>query len=143
MADRWGRTVAGFAAFQVGDAVACATLDVVRRELERLGCPPAVRRLLPVIKVASGAGLLLGRRWPRLGHATGGALAAYFACAIGFHVRARDPWWRSAPAAALLGFSLAIALRGAGEEPQEGAPAVRAGDAVVELVGTGAAPQGT
>lgn len=112
MSDRWGRRIAGFAAFQVVDAVACAKAESIQADLERLNCPPRVRRALPVIKAASAAGLLLGRRSPRLGRLTGGALSAYFLCAIGFHVRAKDPIWRSVPAASLLTLSAAVALHG-------------------------------
>jgi hypothetical protein len=112
MQDRWGRAVAGFAVFQAGDAIACAKLGYIQRDLDRLNCPPRIRRMLPLIKAASAAGLLGGRRWPRLGRLTGAALSAYFVCALGFHMRAKDPLWRSVPAASLLALSAAVAIRG-------------------------------
>ncbi len=112
MQDRWGRGIAALAAFQAGDAIASAKLDYIQRDLDRIDCPPRIRRLLPFIKAASAVGLVLGRRWPRLGRLTSAALSAYFVCAVGFHVRAKDPLWRSLPAASLLAVSLAVAVRG-------------------------------
>src|SRR5579872_4480255 len=116
MPQRSDRLLTAFALFQAADAVGCATLPILQRDLDRLDCPPRVRRLLPFIKAASALGLLLGRRSPRLARITGWALTVYFTCAIGFHVRAKDALWRSAPAASLLVLSFAVALR-AGAEP--------------------------
>ncbi len=133
MQDHWGRRIAAFAAFQAGDAIACAKLEYIRKDLERIDCPPRVRRLLPFIKAASAAGLLLGRRWPRLGRLTAAALSAYFVCAVGFHIRARDPAWRAVPAVSLLALSVAVAVRGyRGETPAEPAPMLPVDDANVE-----------
>lgn len=102
----------GFAAFQIGDAIACAIpLDYIRRDLDSIGCPDSIRKALPTIKGASAAGLLLGLRWPRLGRLTAALLMAYFACAIGFHVRAKDPWWKKVPASSLLVTSWVFATR--------------------------------
>lgn len=98
-------------AIQAGDAIACAIpLGVIRRDLDRLGCPPALQRAIPVVKAASVAGLLLGRRDPRLGRLTTAALLAYFACAVGAHARVRDPAWRYAAAVAMGGLT-AVARR--------------------------------
>ena len=108
----WGRHVAAFAAFQLSDALACAIpLDYIRRDLDNIGCPEPVRRAIPPIKAASAAGLLLGRRWPLLGRITSVALVAYFLTAIGFHVRAKDPAWRSLPAGSLMVTSGVFAAR--------------------------------
>jgi hypothetical protein len=112
MQDRWGSGIAALATFQAADALACLKVDYIQEDLDRLNCPPRVQRLLPFIKAASALGLLMGRRWPRLGRITAVALSAYFACAIGFHLRAKDPAWRSIPAAALLAVSLVVGLRG-------------------------------
>lgn len=101
------RAAALLVAIQAGDAVACAIpLGIIQRDLERLGCSPALQRTIPAVKAASVAGLVAGRRDPRLGRLTCDALVAYFLCAVGAHVRVRDPLWRSAPAAAMLGLSL-------------------------------------
>jgi len=113
VSDRWSRTVHALALFQLGDALACAIpLHYIRKDWDAIRCPPAIRQAIPPIKVASAAGLVLGRRWPTLGRITAMALVVYFAAAIGFHVRAKDPVWKSAPAAALLALSGAIARRG-------------------------------
>jgi hypothetical protein len=112
MQNRWGPGIAAFATFQAADALACLKLDYIQKDLDRLNCPPRVQRLLPFIKAASALGLLVGRRWPRLGRFTAVALSAYFAFAIGFHLRAKDPAWRSLPAASLLAVSLVVGLRG-------------------------------
>lgn len=134
MQDRWGRGIAAFATFQAGDAIACLKLDYIQQDLDRINCPPRVQRLLPFIKAASALGLLLGRRRPRLGRLTAAALSAYFACAIGFHVRAKDPAWRSLPAGSLLALSFVIALRGYQDEQPTGPD--RVGGAVVDMTGT-------
>jgi hypothetical protein len=112
MAVCWGRLVATFAAFQAVDAVACAIpLGYIERDLDNIGCPEPVRKALPVIKATSAVGLLLGRRWPAIGRLTALSLVGYFCCAIGFHVRAKDPVWRSAPAASLLLASAAVGAK--------------------------------
>ena len=117
MAVRWDRRITAFAAFQAVDAVACAIpLDYIRRDLDNIGCPDAIRRALPYIKGASAAGLLLGRRWPLIGRVTALSLVAYFLVAVGFHVRAKDPAWRALPAGSLMATSAVFgvhAYRGA------------------------------
>lgn len=98
-----------FAANQFGDAIACAIpLDIIRRDLNRLDCPESLQRALPVIKTASATGLVLGTRWPRIGLLTTSSLVGYFLAAIGFHVRAKDPLWRSVPAGSLCAASVVI-----------------------------------
>lgn len=112
MAVRWGRHIIAFAAFQLGDAVACAIpLDYIRRDLDNIGCPDSIRRALPSIKAASATGLLLGRRWPLIGRMTALSLVAYFLAAIGFHVRAKDPAWKALPAASLMATSGIFGMR--------------------------------
>ena len=94
-------------AIQAGDAVACAIpLGLIRRDLDRLGCPPAVQRAIPVVKAASVAGLLAGTARPAVGRMTTMALLGYFACAIGAHARARDPAWRYAAAVGMTALTL-------------------------------------
>ena len=94
-------------AIQAGDAVACGIpLPIIQRDLERLGCSPALQRAIPVLKAASAVGLLAGRKDPRLGRLTTDALMAYFVCALGAHARVRDPLWRWAAATGMLGLTL-------------------------------------
>jgi len=94
-------------AVQASDTVACAIpLRLIREDLERLGCPPWLQRTIPVVKGASVVGLLAGRRDARLGRLTTDALVAYFLCALGAHARVRDPAWRWAAAAGMLGLTL-------------------------------------
>lgn len=112
MAHRWGRTVVAFAAFQLGDAVACAIpLEYIKRDLDNIGCPDPIRRALPLIKAASATGLLLGRRRPLIGRVTALSLVAYFLTAIGFHIRAQDPAWKALPAASLMATSGVLWMR--------------------------------
>jgi hypothetical protein len=66
---------------------------------DHLGVPPALRPLLPVIKGATTAALLVGMRRPRLRAVTGAGLVAYYAAAVTFHVESDDPWTDVAPAA--------------------------------------------
>lgn len=94
-------------AVQAGDAVACAIpLTIIRNDLTRLGCPPALQRTIPVVKAASAVGLLAGWRNPRVGRLTTDALVAYFVCALAAHGRVRDPAWRWAAATGMLGLTL-------------------------------------
>ena len=112
MALRWRRHILAFAAFQLGDAVACAIpLGYIQRDLDNIGCPPAIQRALPSIKAASATGLLLGRRWPLLGRVTAFSLVAYFVAAIGFHVHAKDSVWKTLPAASLMATSGVFGMR--------------------------------
>lgn len=111
MTVRWGRHIVAFAAFQLGDAVACAIPLDIRRDLDNIGCPDSIRRALPSIKAAAVVGLLLGRRWPLIGRVTALSLVAYFLTAIGFHVRAKDPAWKSLPAASLMATSGIFGMR--------------------------------
>lgn len=108
-------------AVQATDAVACAIpLEAIRADLERLGCPPWLQHTIPVVKGASVVGLLAGRRHPRLGRLTTDALVAYFVCALGAHARVRDPAWRWAAAAGMLGLTLVArqAYAERGREPE-------------------------
>ena len=108
--DRSTKLVLRLATFQAGDAIACAIpLGFITRSLDAVGCPDAVRPLLPVIKGASAVGLLGGLKYKPLGAITATALVAYFGAAVGLHVRNRDSVWRTAPAAAV-GLTSAAAL---------------------------------
>jgi hypothetical protein len=62
------------------------------------------------VKAASAAGLVVGTRKPGIAKLTLAALVAYFAVAVGFHVKAKDTPANTAPAA-LLGLVFAALLR--------------------------------
>ena len=89
------------AVLQAADAVACGVpVGFIKSDLDRLSCPPPLQRVLPVVKGSAAVGLLVGLKARRLGVLTSGALVGYFACAIGFHLRAGDKPIRALPAAA-------------------------------------------
>ena len=94
------REVLALAAFQAGDAVACAIPNpFITWALDNVDCPAGLRRALPVVKVAAAAGLLVGLRQPRLGRLTCRALQGYFVAALGLHARSIPK--HGAPVAAL------------------------------------------
>ncbi|MCB9390126.1 MAG: DoxX family protein [Acidimicrobiia bacterium] len=100
------------AAFQIGDAVACAApADFITEALDRVECPPELRRVLPGLKVAAGLGLILGTRSPRLALITATALVAYFLFAIAAHIRVKDTAENSVAAVFMLGVSTWLAKR--------------------------------
>src|SRR3954447_6261501 len=79
------------AAFQAGDAVACAIpVTPIADILDRLGVPETIRPVLPAVKVASAIGLLSVGRFPALARLTTAMLTLYFVCAVGAHIRVRD-----------------------------------------------------
>lgn len=85
-----------------GDAVACAIpIAYIKNDLDRLGCSPALQRLIPVLKFGAVAGLIVGLWKPALGVATCIALLLYFAVAFVFHKRANDTVAQYVPAAAV------------------------------------------
>jgi hypothetical protein len=89
--------------FQVGDAAAClGPLPFIERSLDRVGCPPPVRRVLPFVKLDSAIGLTIGLFVPIVGVVTVVALVAYFVVAIAFHVRSGDTAVNTVPAIAML-----------------------------------------
>jgi hypothetical protein len=97
------RTYAGLAAFQVGDAVACAIpLPYIAKSLDTLQVPPSVRPILPVVKVASAVGLLSVTRFPALARLTTAMLTLYFVLAVSAHIRAKDRPVNAIPAASFL-----------------------------------------
>lgn len=75
--------------------------ELVRRHLDHLGVPPRLRPALPLIKVASTAGLLLGLRSGRVAAVTSASLVAFYAAAVRFHLLAGDHPVVALPAAAL------------------------------------------
>jgi hypothetical protein len=102
------RLISSLVAFQAFDAVLCAIPNgYVQKDLDRMDVPQAVRTAIPVVKVASVVGLLLGRRHPGLGALTSLALVGYFVCALASHVRAHDEPWRYVSALGMLGWCIA------------------------------------
>ena len=108
MADRRRQLAAGLAVFQVLDAIVNAIPSrYVEAHLDHLGVPHRLRPALPVIKVTSSAGLLIGLRIPRLGALTAAGLVAYYAAAARFHLLADDHPVLAAPAAICGGIAAA------------------------------------
>lgn len=114
------RTYAALAAFQAGDAVACAIpVPYIEKSLDTLGVPPGIRWVLPTSKVASVLGLLSVSRFPALARLTTAMLTLYFALAVAAHVRVRDKVSATLPAA---GFLLTYAAMTAKGPDSAGAP---------------------
>ncbi|MGL6237154.1 MAG: DoxX family protein [Segniliparus sp.] len=106
------RTLAVFAAFQAADAVACAIpLKAITEAFDRVEFPVKYRWIFPVVKGASAAGLALGIKFPSLARLTLVLLTAYFAAAVGSHVRVKDSVSNAAPAALFLGAYAFLAAR--------------------------------
>jgi hypothetical protein len=107
------RTYAALAAFQAGDAVACAIpLPYIAKVLDELGIPQNIRWVLPASKAASVVGLLSVTRFPALARLTTAMLTLYFACAVGAHIRAHDRLVNAVPAASFLVTYAVLTLRG-------------------------------
>jgi hypothetical protein len=70
-----------------------------KEHLDHLGVPPAVRPVLPVIKAAAVAALVVTSKRSRLRSTVGAALVAYYSAAMAFHIHAGDPPAEAAPAA--------------------------------------------
>ncbi|HEY7054361.1 MAG TPA: DoxX family protein [Mycobacterium sp.] len=93
----------GLAAFQAGDAVACAMpLPYIARSLETLQVPAKAHWVMTVVKAASVVGLLSAGRLPGLARLTTAMLTLYFVLAVGAHIRVRDRIVSTIPAASLL-----------------------------------------
>ena len=102
--DRRKQLVIALAGFQVLDVIGNAIpRQFVKRHLDHLGVPEYLRPMLPVIKLSSSAGLLLGLKLPRLGAFTAASLVAYYTAAARFHVLSGDHPVLAAPAVAMGG----------------------------------------
>jgi hypothetical protein len=107
------KTYAGLAAFQAGDAVACAIpIAPIAKSLDTLGVPQDIRWLLPVSKAASVIGLLAAGRFPALARLTTAMLTLYFTLAVGAHLRVRDRIVNAIPAASFLAMYAVLTLKG-------------------------------
>ena len=107
------KTYAALAAFQAGDAVACAMpLPPIAKTLDNLGVPDSVRPVLPVVKAASAIGLLSVSWFPALARLTTAMLTLYFVLAVGAHIRAWDKVVNALPAASFLATFAVMTVKG-------------------------------
>src|ERR1700739_2814032 len=107
------KSYAALAAFQAGDAVACAIpLPPIAKVLDDLGVPDSVRPVLPVVKAAAAIGLLSVSWFPALARLTTAMLTLYFVLALGAHVRARDKFVNALPAASFLATFAVMTAKG-------------------------------
>jgi DoxX-like protein len=107
------KTYAALAAFQAGDAVACAIpLPPIAKILDDLGVPDSIRPVLPVVKAAAALGLLSVSWFPALARLTTAMLTLYFVLAVGAHIRARDKVVNALPAASLLTTFAVMTVKG-------------------------------
>lgn len=106
-------TYAALAAFQAGDAVACAIpIPYIVKALDTLRVPLDMRWILAAVKVASVVGLLSASRVPLLARLTTAMLTLYFALAVGAHIRVRDKVVSTIPAASFLLTYAAMTAKG-------------------------------
>ena len=107
------KTYVALAAFQAGDAVACAIpVAPIAKTLDDLGVPENVRPVMPVVKAGAAIGLLSVRWFPGLARLTTAMLTLYFVLAVGAHIRARDKVVNALPAASLLATFAAMTVKG-------------------------------
>jgi hypothetical protein len=107
------KTYAALAAFQAGDAVACAIpAPPIRKTLDNLGVPDSVRPVLPAVKAAAAIGLLSVSWFPALARLTTAMLTLYFVFAVGAHIRARDKVVNALPAASFLATFAVMTVKG-------------------------------
>jgi DoxX-like family len=102
MQSRLRQLAAGLAVLQIVDAIASATPQTsMTARLDHLGVPGVLRPVLPVIKISTSVGLLVGLRRPWVGAMTSSAMVAFYAAAVGFHGFAGDHQAVALPAAAV------------------------------------------
>ncbi len=107
------KTYVALAAFQAGDAVACAIpLPPIAKLLDDLGVPESVRPVLPAAKAVSAIGLLSVTWFPALARLTTAMLTLYFVLAVGAHVRAHDKVVNAIPAASFLTLFAVMTAKG-------------------------------
>ena len=89
-------------AVMFGDTVACAIpIKPIKDDLDRLGCPPELQRVIPAVKALAVAGLTIGLWVPLVGAIASGGLVAYFSVALWYHFRIEDQLVRYLPATTL------------------------------------------
>jgi hypothetical protein len=107
---RFCQLVGALAVVQIVDAVVSAAPQTsMASRLDDLGVPEVLRPVLPLIKVSTSAGLLVGRRHHRVGALTCASLVAFYAAAVAFHAFSGDPPVAALPATAL-GATAAVCL---------------------------------
>jgi hypothetical protein len=85
----WPLAVLAF--IQFGDALLCLKpVAFIRQCLVDVGFPERYWRLLPALKFAAAAGLIIGIWFRPLAILTTAALVCYFLIALAAHLRARD-----------------------------------------------------
>ncbi|GAA0517098.1 hypothetical protein GCM10011581_21190 [Saccharopolyspora subtropica] len=83
--------LAALALIQLGDAVLCLKpVAFIRQCLVDVGFPRRFWWVLPPLKLAAAAGLVIGIWYRPLAVLTTAALVCYFVLAFATHVRARD-----------------------------------------------------
>lgn len=98
------------AVVQIADFIASTTPQMsVMARLDHLRLPEALRPVVPLIKVSTSIGLVVGLRKPYVGMAASAALVAFYSAAVGFHRLAGDRPAVALPATAL-GASAALTL---------------------------------
>lgn len=106
-------TYAALAAFLAGDAVASAIpVPYVAKNMDAMRIPAEVRWAVPVAKAATALGLLSVFRFPGVARLTTGLLTAYFAGALGIHLRVRNRAANIVPAVLLLVVFAAMTAQG-------------------------------
>lgn len=90
------------------DAVACAIpIKYIKDDLTRLNCSDQIQQLIPVVKAAAVAGLLIGLWVPAVGVAACIGMVAYFVCALAVHKRENDSFDKYVPAMLFMAFVVA------------------------------------
>lgn len=85
------------------DGLACVPpIDFIREAQDRVHAPDWMRRVIPWVKFAAVAGLVVGLWVPAIGLLTTAGLVAYFVIATAMHVRARDTVTNTFGAVAML-----------------------------------------
>ncbi|WP_078312008.1 MULTISPECIES: DoxX family protein [unclassified Mycobacterium] len=107
------KVLSALAVIQAADAAVCVRpMRPIKESLEKVGLPQRIWWVLPVVKLASAAGLIGGIRWAALGRLTTFMLTIYFTLAVGAHIRVRDKVLHALPAASLLVWFAVLAGKG-------------------------------
>jgi hypothetical protein len=83
-----------------------ASKQQLEEHFDRMRVQPAVRKAILPVKIAGTLGVLLGRRWPRLGALTAACFVVYFVIAFGYHRRVDDGAFVTAPSVIYGGVAL-------------------------------------
>lgn len=106
-------TYAALATFLAADAVASAIpVPYVAKNMDAMRIPAEVRWAVPVAKAATALGLASVFRFPGVARLTTGLLTAYFAGALGIHLRVRNRVVNIVPAVLFLVVFAAMTVQG-------------------------------